>query len=68
MQKHLNAEHDLYRAAFEVKNARLVPEHNLPAVELLQRSAELSGEFDLHMRSEHDVADGLQVIREATQS
>ena len=68
MQEHLNSERDLYHAAFELKDARLVHEHNLRALELLQRSAELSGKFDVHMRSEHGVADGLQVIREATQS
>ena len=65
MQEHLNAERDLYHAAFELKDARLAHEHNLRAIDLVQRSAELRAVFDLHMRTEHDPGDDL-VTAEAT--
>lgn len=65
MQEHLNAERDLYNAAFELKDARLAHEYNLRAIEIVQRSAELRAAFDLHVRTEHDPGDDL-IPAEAT--
>ena len=41
MQEHLNAERDLYHAAFEAKDSRLAHEVNSRSVALLQKSVVL---------------------------
>jgi hypothetical protein len=68
MQEHLQAECDLYNAAFVLKDARLAHEHNLRAVELLQRSSVVMAQLEVHVRREHGEGEGLGVIGEATQS